>query len=230
MKAVFDTRGASAHQLKMLAEWTRSFSSSHPGDRFDVVKFLEIDLQNIFPGLCIFIEPDNTMKESRAFISDCPLGVVISESIYEGACAGDLFSTEVILHEIGHLFLHHSYSPLRMNSSQSYKDSINGMGIANNAEWQATTFALCFLYPFPKNANQRDLQSIQKRHKATKRQAERVARHFKRLAIRETSRNMSRDQKWLKDVISALPKKMRKVDNLELGQQLSFFYRSKAVA
>lgn len=227
MKAVFDTRGASTHQLKMLAEWTRSICSSGKYEPFDVVRFLEIDLQGIFPDLGVFIEPDHAMREARAFISDRPLGVVISESIYEGACSGDLFSTEIILHEIGHLFLHHRYSPLRMNSAQTPGNRIKGMGLANSAEWQANTFAICFLYPFPSNPAERDADFIRIRHQATKRQAERVAQHFKRLATRERSQDVSRDRKWLKEIIDSLPKCRGRPDSLPLGHQLSFSINRK---
>jgi hypothetical protein len=224
MKAVFDTRGASTHQLKMLADWARSISTGANEGNFDVIEFIEIDLQKIFPDLGIFIEPDNEMGASRAFISDAPLGIVVSESIYEGACSGDLFSTEVILHEVGHLFLHGKYSPLSLNSAPAYSNRIHGMSVANNAEWQATTFAMCFLYPFPGEADKRTANYVQIRYRATRRQAERVAQHFERLRIRDTHRNLQRDRKWLGDVINSLPKYGLQ-ESYRTGDQLTLFYQ-----
>lgn len=229
MKAVFDTRGASTHQLKMLADWVRSISNGATERCFDVIKFIEIDLQAIFPDLFIFIEPDDKMRASRAFISDVPLGIVISESIYEGACSGDLFSTEVILHEVGHLFLHRKYSPLSLNSAPVYSNRIQGMNLANNAEWQATTFAMCLLYPYPGEAEKRSAHYIRMRYSTTLRQAERVAQHFERLRARDAHRNPDRDRKWLKSVINSLPKNER-TELARVGDQLTLFYQSPSNA
>lgn len=224
MKAVFDTRGASAHQLKMLADWVRSISNTKSEDSFDVIKFIEVDLQIIFPDLEIFIEPDSQMGGSRAFLSDSPLGIVVSESIYEGACSGDLFSTEVLMHEVGHLFLHGKYSPLRLNSAPSYSSRVLGMSIANNAEWQANTFAICLLYPYPADPEKRTPQFIQARYRTTKRQAERVAQHFARLKARDSDRDVKRDNVWLDRVLKSLPKNTRRGG--KAGEQLTFFYQS----
>lgn len=226
MKTVFDTRGASAHQLRLLADWVREQVLSASSGKFDAIHFVEIDLQKIFPNLGIFIEPDEAMGGSRAFVSDDPLGIVMSESIYIGASNGDLFSTEIVLHEVGHLFLHKKYSSLQLNSSRTRESRIKSTPLANNAEWQADIFAMCLLYRYDKSQLIEDTSEIKAKYGASDRQAKRVAQHFSRLRSREGSIDVARDRRWLATILGALPASTKQASKAPAGEQLSMFFRS----
>jgi hypothetical protein len=227
VKTVFDTRGASAHQLRLLADWVREQVLSASAGEFDAIRFVEIDLQKIFPNLGIFIEPDDAMGGSRAFVSDDPLGIVMSESIYNGASNGDLFSTEIVLHEVGHLFLHKKYSSLHLNSSQNPVSRVKSTPLANDAEWQANIFAMCLLYDYKKNRAITNTSDIKAKYRASERQAHRIAQHFSRLRSREGSIDILRDRRWLAAVLSGLPAPTKQASKAPIGEQLSMFFQSE---
>jgi IrrE N-terminal-like domain len=224
MLNVYTSRGASLHQINSLAEWVREHVAQVKDGNLDVIKFVEIDLQSIFPGLYVEILSDEDMGCRRAAISSDPLGIIVSESIYEGAANGCMFSSEVILHEVGHLFLHHKFQRIGLNnaSSEHYEDQFLNTNNANSAEWQATSFAMCLLYPYSKIRN-RDLDNIQTDFRVTKKQAFRISSHMNRLRLRETSRDENLEARWILATLKALPKKERQY---QPGDQLNLFFSS----
>ena len=225
MKAVYAGTGASAHKLNLLAQWVRETVAQCKNGKIDVIRFIEIDIPNIVPGFYVHVEDDDKMKGVRAFISDDHLGMVVSESIYESASNGCMFSMEIILHEIGHLFLHHQYSSLSLQShAGSYAARIKDTGTANDAEWQATTFALCVLYPYSELRMCKNNEEIMLRFEVTRKQAERAKRHADRLNKRELSRVFDTEQRWLSQVFRSLPQNGKATtESHGPSEQLSLF-------
>ncbi|MES0022423.1 MULTISPECIES: hypothetical protein [unclassified Mesorhizobium] len=228
MKNVYVAKGASLHQINRLAETIRT-SAFGPGEgELDIIRYLEIDLPKIFPGLYLFIEDDVTMGSRRAFISEDPLGIVVSESIYEAAANKSAFAMEVLLHEVGHLFLHHRYAALGLNNADAvYSDSVRNTPLPNSAEWQATAFALCFLYPYSFCKKYKSANEIRKSYKLTEKQAIRISRHLSRLKVRKNETVASNDGNWIKAVISELPKRASLERTPDPLGQLSLFFNGK---
>ncbi|ESZ40246.1 hypothetical protein X731_26050 [Mesorhizobium sp. L2C054A000] len=225
MNDVFVSKAASANKIRILAEWVRREFSVHESQGFDVIRFIELDLPKIFPGIQTYIEADEKMGSVRAFISADPLGLVVSESIYEGASNGCMFSTEIILHEAGHLFLHHKYAALGLNSASGpYEERIKDAGLAHSAEWQATMFALCFLYPFPRLKKVKTASEVSEIYKVSKNQANRVLKHLNRLRVRTNSTDPVTDKIWLRTIAESLPRNNRQSSMSKLSSQLLLFY------
>lgn len=225
MNDVFVSKAASANKIRILAEWVRTEFSVHGNQDFDVIRFVELDLPKIFPGVYIHIEADEKMGSVRAFVSDEPLGLIVSESIYEGASNGCMFSAEIILHEVGHLFLHHRYAALGLNSASGpYEERVKDSGLAHSAEWQATMFALCLLYPFSTLKTVQIASDISKRYKISQNQANRVLKHINRLKIRQNGTDTATDKIWLKTVTESLPRNSEKNPTSRLRSQLLLFF------
>lgn len=224
MNNVFIRRGASARQLDLLAEWARNIASVSD-ENFDLIRYIEFDLPCIFPGLHVHIEDDDVMGSVRAFLSEKPLALVLSESIYEGAINNSLFSKEIILHEVGHLFLHYKSAALGLNSaSGSYTDRILNTNLANSAEWQATTFALCFLFPFSKFGNARTREQIEARCGVSPRYADRILRHLTRLRMRQGGSPTDKDRRWLDRVLNSISSKETRKTTTKFQSQLLLFF------
>lgn len=204
MKNVYIGEGASVHAINSLADWIRQTIAQSVEGNFDVIRFIELDIQRIFPSLYVHILNDNEMGASRAYIQEDPLAIVVSESIYNGACSGCLFSTETILHEVGHLILHRRYAKTRMNSSSSrYENEIIGAANFHSAEWQANIFAICLLYPYD-SKEELSWESFSQRYRGTRRQFERLKRHVSRLKARERHRHITQERRWVEKVVNTL--------------------------
>ena len=205
MFEVYTSRGASAHQLNLLAMWVRENVAKLKNGTLDVIRLIEIDLRSIFPELYVYIESDDKMKNRRAFVSSDPLGIVISESIYEGASNGCLFSSEIILHEVGHLFLHHKYEKAGLHNLKGvYKEQIQKMNASNSVEWQANTFAICALFPFDSMKNFETASEIRSKFEISDRNSIRIFSHVQKLKMRNSYRNLDKEYHWLRDVIFQL--------------------------
>ncbi|MER9894080.1 hypothetical protein NKJ40_18715 [Mesorhizobium sp. M0119] len=225
MNDVFVSKAASANKIRLLAEWVRTKFSIHENQDFDVIRFIELDLPRIFPGLQTHIEADEKMGLARAFISADPLGLVVSESIYEGASNGCMFSAEIILHEVGHLFLHHKYAALGLNSASGpYEERIKEAGLAHSAEWQATIFALCFLYPFSTLKKVQIASEVSRSYKISQSQANRVLKHINRLKLRQNSTDTATDKIWLCTITGSLPINNKHNSTSKLRSQLLLFF------
>ncbi|WP_095201419.1 ImmA/IrrE family metallo-endopeptidase [Mesorhizobium carmichaelinearum] len=228
MKNVYIAKGASLHQINRLAETIRASAFDSSEGEIDIIRYLEIDLPKIFPGLYLFIEDDVTMGARRAFISEDPLGIVVSESIYEAAAQKSAFATEVLLHEVGHLFLHHRYAALGLNNADAvYRDRIKDTPLPNSAEWQATAFALCFLYPYSFCKRYKTAIEIKKAYKLTERQAIRIHKHLGRLKMRQDQTSLSKEGNWIKTVISDLPPKKAIERTADPVGQFSLFFSGR---
>lgn len=194
-------------------------------NEIDIIRYLEVDLPRIFPGLYVYIEDDVTMGARRAFISENPLGIVVSESIYDAAANKSSFAVEILMHEVGHLFLHHKYAALGLNSAAgTYINQIEKTPAFNSAEWQATVFALCFLYPYSICHKYKTALEIKKTYGLSEKQAQRVKRHLDRLKIRRNEYISSIDGKWVRAVISDLPKIKTTERSADQLGQLSLFF------
>lgn len=206
MEDVYVSRPASLHNINLLATWVRKHMTQVEEGKLDVIRFVEIDLPKIYPGLYLEIESDESMpRMGRAYVAEDRLSIVVSESIYEAASNGCLFSSEVILHEVGHLFLHKKYIQKGLNNGAGqYKRSIPYKEHYSSAEWQADMFALCFLYPLTQfNPNESD-DSFFRRIGATKKQSERIRKHLYRLESRSRAGVSTREIKWLNEIVNEI--------------------------
>jgi IrrE N-terminal-like domain len=153
------------------------------------------------------------------------LGIVVAESIYEGASNGCLFSSEIILHEVGHLFLHHKYEKVGLHSIKGiYKEQIVNTNPSNSVEWQANTFAICALFPFNVTKNFNSSTEIKAKFGLSEKNSLRIFSHVHKLRMRETYRNLYKDHLWLQSVISDLKSFGRnEVEKNDCEIQLSLF-------
>lgn len=210
MLEVFSARGASLHQLNALAEWVRLNVANIKDGKFDVIRFVEIDLPNLFPGLYVEIENDNLMGRKKAYLSADPLGIVVAESIYNRAADGCLNAAETILHEVGHLFLHERYKTLGLNDAfGKYKQQFKDMSATNSAEWQAKTFAVCVMFPYSIFMKYKSRLELQVYFDLSVEQSDRVLEHIKKLRMREAERRQQSERRWIESVVGSLPREAR---------------------
>ncbi|QDB99098.1 hypothetical protein [Mesorhizobium sp. 8] len=229
MKNVYVARSASSTQINLLAEWVRTTLSPNNED-FDTIRFVEIDLPKLFPSIYIHIESDDKMGLRRAFVVERPLGIVVSESTYEGASNGCLFSQEVILHEVGHLILHYRYAKLGLNSAaQPYIDRIKNTPLANSAEWQAASFALSILYPSSILKNIKSPNDIVEKYDVSLNNGVRIFNHIKRIRTRTACTDREFDKKWLREILNSLSRKdLKRLETKFQSQLLLFFSRGNS--
>ena len=207
MKNVYVNNEASINRIRLLAEWAYSQNCKRPDADFDVVRFVEIELPAIVPGIYVHIETDDVMGSRRAFVSEKPLGLVVSESVYDAASQGCLFSSEVILHEVGHILLHHRYATLGLNDAHGvYRPQIRNMAVVDGAEWQATTFAMCLLYPLQRLESVKSMDEILEIYDSTPKQASRILRHVDKMIVGRRKAASTVDRKWLRSIVNTLPK------------------------
>jgi hypothetical protein len=227
MKNVYIANGTSVHAINSLADWIRQTVVKAQNGQFDVIRFIEVDLRTLFPNLYVHIVDDSDMGASRAYIQQAPLSIILSESIYDGACGGCLFSTETILHEVGHLILHHKYASDQLNaSSAQYENQIRGMSYTHSAEWQATMFAICLLFPYH-DSKELSWESFLEKFGGSRRQYDRYKRHIVRLKMRENERRISDEKRWVERIIKKLPRNSDAV-GLNGPVQLSLFASLKS--
>ena len=229
MLEVFSTRGASLHQINSLAEWVRDKIANISDGKFDVIKFVELDLPVFFPGLYLEIEADLFMGRRKAYLSSDSLGIVVSESVYNRASEGCLIAAESILHEVGHLFLHDKYKCLGLNDGHGpYQEQIKNTNPSNSAEWQAKNFAICVLFPYSRFKNTRDRVELQVYFDLNVAQANRIIEHIKKLRSRERDQNQKADRLWMRSVVRRLvPDINERVHNAK--DQFELFYRPPAI-
>lgn len=225
MKNIFINNEASTNRIRLLAEWTAGQISQSVNENFDVIRFVELELPKIIPGIYLHIESDDVMGARRAFVGEKPLSLVVSESVYEGASQGCLFSSEVVLHEVGHLLLHHRHATLGLNDAHGrYQPQIRDTRVSEGAEWQATSFALCFLYPLASFKETNSPEQILTRYKtATRKQASRILRHVDRMKSARRGANYHEDRSWVKSIVKAFPKPIQP-NKLKYTAQLDLFF------
>lgn len=223
MQEVYTSKGASLHQINALAEWIRSKVAKVEQGDFDVIRFVEIDLPALFPGLYLEIEADDRMGRSRAYVRPDCLGIVVSETIYEQASNGSISAAETILHEVGHIFLHRQYSYKVLNdASGAYKPQFPNMNASNSAEWQAKMLAFCILFPYSKFRNYKTRIEIQVYTNLSLKEAERLLIHIRKLRNREHECSRNKIVEYVRDVKNQI--RINSIQKEWKSDQLSFFH------
>jgi hypothetical protein len=221
----YDSRGASLHQINALAEWIRNSLASVRNGTLDVITLIEIDMPKIFPGLYVEIKSNDIMGNRNAYVHAEPLGIVVSEGVYEKASCGCINSCEIILHEVGHIFLHSKHAHLELNNAYGeYKPQFQRQEAARSAEWQARNFAFCMLFPYSRIKEFRSKLEIAVYLNVSHKLSERIEQHLRKLRLRESERDLKKESKWVSSII----KHVRMVKNLSTDKsgQLEFFHRA----
>lgn len=111
-------------------------------DYFDVVRFIEYYLHEIFPDFYLEIVPIHKMPFKYAEAIPETKCIKIREDVYDGAVNGNPRDRFTLAHEIGHLWLHR---PGRITLARSTKKE--EIPAYKCPEWQANTFAGELLVP-----------------------------------------------------------------------------------
>jgi hypothetical protein len=111
----------------------------------DVVDVAEKRLPEIFTDFALVVRPDSEMGEAEAFTEFDPPQIVVRESVYRKAIAGDGRSRMTLAHEIGHLVMHAGV-PASARMIDGNKQAPTHK-LYQSAEWQARKFASLFLMP-----------------------------------------------------------------------------------
>lgn len=140
--------GAKKAEIANLARATKSLVDLSDHENFDIIKFLETDIYRIIPEFYLFIEEDEFMDGSKAFTTEDSKSIVVSQSVYNDACAGYFYARKILAHEFGHVLLHHDIVGTRKNFSYTnYEKQSKYMAVFEGAEWQAEMFAILLLVP-----------------------------------------------------------------------------------
>ncbi|KAA3529099.1 ImmA/IrrE family metallo-endopeptidase [Agrobacterium tumefaciens] len=145
---LFIGTGLSATNVNALAKATRNICDLSDDESFDIIKFLEIDVLRLIPDFYLFIEDDEAMMGSKAFVTEDSKGIVVAESVYNDAVGGFFYARKILAHEFGHVLLHHDKGfETKHFTLSGYKEQIRGVEAFHSAEWQADTFAILLLIP-----------------------------------------------------------------------------------
>jgi len=231
MQDIYTSKGTSLHQINALAEWVRISVARVNDGTLDVIRFVELDLPKIIPGLHLEIESDDLMGRTRAYVRADGIGIVVAESIYNSAVGGCLSATETILHEIGHIFLHRTYAYKDLNDSRGiYTKQFHTMGPMNIAEWQARMFAFCMLFPYSVYGKYTDRLQIQVYTNYSISICEKIARHVRLMRLREADYKPEKTKEFLQKILASNRIGQQAANQPETAQiQLSFFYNQKTV-
>jgi len=128
----------SRQNIRVIANVVREIANS--GTMFNVLQFLEIKLLDIDPQFELHIVEDSEIE--GCYAKACPDKhlIIISASVYDGACNNNGRHRFTICHELGHYLLHGAettYFPRLGRELRAYEDP----------EWQANTFAGELLVP-----------------------------------------------------------------------------------
>ncbi len=201
MDDVFSPMGASIAKIDALANWVRKFANTASNGEFDIIRFIEIDLPRVIDGFYVEIERDDVLGNRRAYIDEDEPILVVSESIYNGAANKCYFSIGIILHEIGHLFMHSKYLMRGLNSGAGkYQPTMLKMKTYESAEWQANIFALSFLYPCEKYGSVKDENALSKQLPITKKQAALAINHMRKVQVKKNNASAFDVNKWVANV------------------------------
>lgn len=109
---------------------------------FDIVRFVERILPEIFSGFVLEICPQEEMGELHGKTIPGENKICIREDVYIGACHGNGRDRLTLAHEVGHFFMHDESS---IEFCQS--DPIGNIPCYRNSEWQANVFGGELLAP-----------------------------------------------------------------------------------
>lgn len=110
---------------------------------FPIVQILEVGLRVVNDDFLLDIVPDNKLKDVYAKTYPEQHKIVLRQSVYDGACAGDGFYRMVLAHELGHYILHKKQTICYAKSASKER-----MPKEYSVEWQAEVFAYELMMPF----------------------------------------------------------------------------------
>jgi hypothetical protein len=143
---------------RVALEWRRAAGNMNLG-YFDITAFVEKVLSKLYTQKGILkIEFFLSVPGGKpAFVTYQPLTLHVDTEIWQLAKMGEPFARHVIAHEVGHIILHDYYARGFSNDSGT---NISFDKKENSAEWQANTFADCFLIPDNIVKSFRDVQLL----------------------------------------------------------------------
>lgn len=111
----------------------------------DIVDVIEVQLPKLMPEFeYSYVEQDDpVLAGAEAITYPDRQQMLISASVYEGACNGNGRDRFTLAHELGHLILHKGVSSYARQTSEDRDHRVY-----EDSEWQADTFAAEFLMPY----------------------------------------------------------------------------------
>jgi len=109
----------------------------------DIIRILEHDLYEIDGSYTFRVMFQHEMKDCEGISNFAPYEICIREDVYIRATRGDGRARFTCAHELGHYVLHCGES--RPRGPRLVTDTIQSTYMSS--EWQANTFARCFLLP-----------------------------------------------------------------------------------
>ncbi|WP_168800915.1 ImmA/IrrE family metallo-endopeptidase [Peteryoungia ipomoeae] len=215
---IYIGRGLSASTLTALASATRSLCDIGDREDFDIIRFLEVEINKIIPDFYLFIEADAAMNGSKAFVTEDSNGIVVAETVYNDACGGLYYARKILAHEFGHVLLHHKRgNETKHFSLNGYKKQIKGMEVYHSAEWQADTFAIVLLIS-PNQVSSRTRPSdLCIRYKMSPKQAEFILKRLNNIRLGGPDYDRSAAKAVLSELIA------KRSSQPATGNQLSLF-------
>ncbi|MGX5666187.1 ImmA/IrrE family metallo-endopeptidase [Rhizobium daejeonense] len=215
---LYISRALSAATIANLAKATRTLCDLSDNDDFDIVRFLESGIYKIVPDFYLFIESDEKMNGSKAFVTSDSLGIVVAESVYNDACSGLFYAKKILAHEFGHVLLHHNRNfETKHFTHNGYTKQISNTEEFHSAEWQADTFAITLIIQPNQVKSDTTIEKFSKKYNMSKKQADFVINRLN--SIRR--RGGSSDRTAVKTVIDEFLVK-RKAQQTK-PRQLSLF-------
>lgn len=134
-----------------------------------IVKLIEFVLPKVIPQFNFEPVEDAILEGELARTWPDKYFMQMTNSVYEGACAGDGSCNYTLAHELGHLVLHKNIEPsFALAKDKPKYDSFF------NSEWQADNFADFFMMPTSDvRATCETIEDIQKRYCVSRGDAER---------------------------------------------------------
>lgn len=132
----------SEEEIKGYAASIRKFFSMNQLKSFDIVRFIELILTQVYRGFRFEVVEDYELPDREAEMSPSDFCIRVRQSVYKKACELDGHARFTLAHELGHFILHRDQGlafgrPAMNGSIPAYK----------NSEWQADTFARHLLVP-----------------------------------------------------------------------------------
>ncbi len=133
----------SKDDIRELAVFIRKILGISSYKPFPVMYFMERIILVLHDDFVLDIVPDHYLRRELAKTYPEKHIVMVRQSVYDKACAGDGFSLLVIAHELGHYLMH-------TNQDICFAKSISRerMPKEYNVEWQAEIFAYELMMPF----------------------------------------------------------------------------------
>ena len=144
-------------EIRNIAEQIRKLVHDVDIKFFDVIRFLEFKMPDLFENFRYEIVTDDEIPDREAEMNPREFCIRIRESVYNKALNGDGHYRLTIAHELGHFFLHRTQTlafgrPAKNGSIPAYRHS----------EWQADIFARNLLAPWSmaKNMKTAEIEAV----------------------------------------------------------------------